>query len=161
MPLTARTLAALLLASLVAVLPASAEPLVRVLNFTAQWCPSCRIIEPRLDAALAAQPEGRVERVDLDLTALRSRDETAKVNAIADVLRALEAAQASYLWDYYAGITGVVVLVAADTGEPLACLTRLQDAATMQSLIAREAARVAATPAGQRYAEGNVPENCP
>jgi thiol-disulfide isomerase/thioredoxin len=143
-------------------LPAQAETvLVRVLNFTADWCPNCRILEPNLDAALAAMPQGRAQRIDLDVTAFRTGTSQEASEALVDVKAKLAQAKADVLWEYYAGITGVVVLVAADTGEPLRCFSRLQDEAAMTAGLADAILRVTREVPGERYRPGTVPPDCP
>lgn len=152
----------LLLSLLVLGLPSWADDVrVRALNFTAEWCPNCRILEPNLDAALAAMPQGRAQRVDLDVTAFRTGTPEEASAALARVRAQLAEAKASVLWEYYAGITGVVVLVAADTGEPLACFTRLQDEAAMTARLAQAILRTQEEKAGARYKAGTVPQGCP
>ncbi len=147
-------------AAVITALPATAEAPITVLFFTADWCPSCRIMQPALADALNS-PEGRLAtRVDLDMTATRRGDAASQASAAADAVRELERAKATYLWDYYGGFTGVAVIVAADTGEALACVTRLQDAETIRQLIISSAERLSRPP-GARLAPGAVPQNCP
>ncbi|MEM7460833.1 MAG: thioredoxin family protein, partial [Pseudomonadota bacterium] len=66
-----RTLLAILFTVLTFGASASAESVVKVINFTADWCPNCQILNPRLNEAIEAFPAGSVERVDLDVTRIR------------------------------------------------------------------------------------------
>ncbi len=128
-----RALIASLILSLVTALPASAEPVLKVINFTADWCPNCRILNPRLDEAIAAFEPGSIERVDLDVTSIR-RDSTMieKAAVETDALRLAGEHKAAYLWDWYGGVTGIAVAIAADTGEPITCFMRPMKADDIQ-----------------------------
>ncbi|MCR9270562.1 MAG: thioredoxin domain-containing protein [Hyphomonadaceae bacterium] len=120
-----RRVLTLLVLSIIAALPVQAEPVLKVINFTADWCPNCQILNPRLDRAIDAFEAGSIERVDLDVTAIRrnsSRIERAAVET--DALMLAGEHKAAYLWDWYGGITGIAVAIAADTGEPITCFMR-------------------------------------
>lgn len=111
--------------SLSAVLPAFAEPAVKVINFTADWCPNCQILNPRLDEAIASFEAGTIERVDLDVTAMRAATTPAEQDQVEiNAILVANAHRVAYLWDWYGGVTGIAVAVSADTGEPLACFMR-------------------------------------
>ena len=103
----------------------SAEPIVKVINFTADWCPNCQILNPRLDEAISAFDDGEILRVDLDTT--DAGRGTSALDRAAVQTQALQTAgehQAAYLWNRYGGITGLAVAVSADTGELLSCFMR-------------------------------------
>ena len=120
-----RYLFALLALIMVPVSVASAEPVLKVINFTADWCPNCQVLNPRLDEAIEAFEDGTIERVDLDVTRMRrgaSPIERAEVQM--QVLKLADTHQAAYLWDWYGGITGIAVAIAADNGEPITCFMR-------------------------------------
>lgn len=120
-----RYLIAALLMICAAVSPASAQPVLKVINFTADWCPNCRILNPRLDEAIEAFEAGSIERVDLDVTRLRRNStmiERAEVQT--ELLEQAHSHQVAYLWDWYGGVTGIAVAVAADNGEPITCFMR-------------------------------------
>lgn len=105
--------------------PAVSEPTVKVINFTADWCPNCQILNPRLDEAISAFPAGSIERVDLDLTSVRQRSSAVEKAALeTKLLQQAGDHNAAYLWNWYGGITGIAVAIAADTGEPIACFMR-------------------------------------
>jgi len=108
-----------------AVFPAAAEPALKIINFTADWCPNCQILNPRLEEALEAFDAGSIERVDLDVTRIRrdsSLVERAEVQT--ELLELADQHQVAYLWDWYGGVTGIAVAVAADNGEPITCFMR-------------------------------------
>ena len=134
---------------------------VRILYFTADWCPNCQLIEPRLEEALETLASDKVRRVDVDVTAMQTTDQMAQANIYADAIRTLQESKAEYLWDYYGGFTGVAVLVAADTGEPLSCFTSAVDVDTMLKRLRADTARVAALPPGSRWDGETVPPHCP
>ena len=139
----------------------SASESVRILYFTADWCPNCQLIEPRLEEALETLGSAAVRRIDIDVTAMQTADQMAQANVYADAIRTLQASKAEYLWDYYGGYTGVAVLVAADTGEPLSCFTSALDVDTMLKRLRADTARVAALPPGSRWDGETVPPHCP
>ena len=100
-------------------------PSVKVVNFTADWCPNCLILNPRLDEAIERFAGGQVERIDLDMTrASRRAPQPQRMKAFSRAIQTAEAHRASYLWDWYGGITGIAVFIAADNGEPISCINR-------------------------------------
>lgn len=104
---------------------ASAEPVLKVINFTADWCPNCRILNPRLDEAIEAFEDGSIERVDLDVTRMRrGASPIERADVQTQMLKLADTHQAAYLWDWYGGITGIAVAIAADNGEPITCFMR-------------------------------------
>lgn len=104
---------------------AHAAPVVKVINFTAEWCPNCQILNPRLDEAIDAFDAGTIERVDLDVTQIRRDTSLIERGQIQTELTLLaHQHQVGYLIDWYGGITGIAVAVSADTGEPLSCFMR-------------------------------------
>ena len=120
-----RYLIAVMTLILVPISTAGAEPVLKVINFTADWCPNCQILNPRLDEAIEAFDDGSIERVDIDVTRMRrgaSPIERAEVQM--QMLKLADTHQAAYLWDWYGGITGIAVAIAADNGEPITCFMR-------------------------------------
>lgn len=100
-------------------------PSVKIVNFTADWCPNCQILNPRLDEVIERFEDGQVKRIDLDLSdASRRSPQPVRMKAFAGAIQRAEAHQASYLWDWYGGITGIAVFISADNGEPLTCVNR-------------------------------------
>ncbi len=100
-------------------------PSVKIVNFTADWCPNCQILNPRLDEVIERFDHGQINRIDLDMTeASRRAPEMQRMQTFSRAIQTAEAHQASYLWDWYGGITGIAVFIAADNGEPLTCVNR-------------------------------------
>ncbi len=120
-----RTILASLALILAAPLSATSEPVVKIINFTADWCPNCRILNPRLDEAIETFERGSIERVDLDVTDIRRNTSIIKRGQIeADLVQLAGTHDVAYLWDWYGGVTGIAVAVAADNGEALTCFMR-------------------------------------
>lgn len=120
-----RFLFAVMALILVPVSTASAEPVLKVINFTADWCPNCQILNPRLDEAIEAFDEGSIERVDLDVTRMRrGASPIERADVQMQMLKLADTHQAAYLWDWYGGVTGIAVAIAADNGEPITCFMR-------------------------------------
>ena len=147
------------LALILSISAARAEPLLRIINFTADWCPNCQILNPRIDEAMGNYPEGSIELINLDVTnAGRGADELSRTAAFSDAIRLSDANKAGYLWDWYGGITGIAVVIAADTGEPITCLMRplgaddISDRLKLAKILAERA------PAGRRKPDG---PDCP
>ncbi|MEL7130134.1 MAG: thioredoxin family protein [Pseudomonadota bacterium] len=108
---------------------AAADPVVKVIYFTADWCANCRAFEPILEDALDTFPDGDIERVDIDLT--RSTQRFSDEERRATWRGAFDTAMAhdvAYLVDWFGNRTGIAVVVAADNGEPINCLQRPLDA---------------------------------
>ena len=100
-------------------------PSVKIVNFTADWCPNCVVLNPRLDELIERFDDGQIKRMDLDMTnASRRAPKQQRMKAFARAIQTAEAHQASYLWDWYGGITGIAVFISADNGEPLTCVNR-------------------------------------
>lgn len=120
-----RALFAGLTISLLGLSSASAEPSLKIINFTADWCPNCQVLNPRIDDAIAQFANSDIERVDLDMTAAgRGSDDAQKIDTASEAIRLAQSHQARYLWDWYGGATGIAVVISADNGEPLSCFQR-------------------------------------
>lgn len=138
---------------------ANAEPVLKIVNFTAEWCPNCQILNPAMANALTQVPEGEVEIINLDMTfAGRGSSEEQRLAVYADAIRLADRHQAAYLWDWYGGVTGLAAIISADNGEPIACLNRILDENAIADRI-REATIIATrrTP-GARMPDG---PDCP
>lgn len=153
-----RILASLALV-LASALPASAEPVLKIINFTADWCPNCQILNPRMEEALTAFPDGSIEIVNLDMTKARRGTPQLEVLAIhTDAMRLAGEHKAAYLWNWYGGVTGIAAVIAADNGEPITCFMRTLDTKDIQDRL--KLAKILAergTP-GQRKPQG---PDCP
>ena len=88
--------------------------------FRADFCGNCRVLDPELAAARAASRDLPVRHLTLDLDA-PAEDYDAVMFAMLD--RGL-----ADLYNAYLGLTGVVFLIAPDTGLPVDCLTRQDNA---------------------------------
>jgi len=115
-----------LIASLFCVLSlgsAQAEPLLKVINFTADWCQSCRLLNPRLNEAIKAYPAGEISRIDLDLTDLQSDLPPRDLARLHEqIWQTANRHKASFLVEWFRDTTGIAIVIAADTGEPLSCI---------------------------------------
>lgn len=100
-----------------------AQAPVKIVNFTADWCTSCHEFEPKFAQALENYTTDEVELVTVDLTHLRAGPDS-KQATIAASKAILGFHKASYLWDWYGGYTGMAVMIASDTGEPISCVDR-------------------------------------
>jgi thiol-disulfide isomerase/thioredoxin len=127
---------------------AAPQPAVRVVFFTADWCPNCRVLAPRLEAAMRGA--ALAEQVDIDITDSARWD--------ASLERALDK-RLVRLYNAYVGTTGFAVIAAADTGETIACVTRVHEASVIAALTARAIARTRERAPGAR-ADGRDPA-CP
>jgi len=117
----------LILLAAMALVPfgAKAEPVLKIINFTAEWCPNCQVLNPTIRNALLQFPEGQIEVVPLDMTfAGRRASDEQKFAVYADAIRLAETHKAGYLWERYGGVTGIAAIIAADTGEAIGCMTR-------------------------------------
>ena len=134
---------------------ALAEPVIKVINFTAAWCPNCRILDPRLADAVADFDGDAIEQVNLDMTRTGQAysDET-RARAMAVAARLARQHKVDELWAWYGGTTGLAAVVAADTGEPIYCFTRrdetrrIKDRLRLARLLAEHAQPGARRPEG-------------
>lgn len=116
----------LLAAALLAPMLAHSEPVLKIVNFTAEWCPNCQILNPAMNNALTEIPAGQVEMINLDMTHAGRGSDLFQRNAVyADAIRLADSHQAGYLWDWYGGVTGLAVIISADNGEPISCMNRI------------------------------------
>ncbi len=134
---------------------AMAEPVLKIINFTAEWCPNCRILDPRMEEAKANYDADLIEMVDLDMTYARG---AAKMDVFADAIRLADSHQAGYLWDWYGGATGIAVIISADNGEPISCLNRAHSVEQMTARMNEALILSERAPAGARRPQG---PDCP
>ena len=134
------------------------EPILKIINFTADWCPNCQVLNPRIDAALQAFEAHEIERVDLDMTEAQGTDEVTKAAAVADAIRTADANKAGYLWDWYGGSTGIAAIISADNGEPISCLNRILTADQIEMRLTEAKVLALRAPAGARKPAG---PDCP
>lgn len=138
---------------------ARAEPVLKIINFTAEWCPNCQILNPAIKNALLEFPEGQIEVVDLDMTYAghRATDEE-KLAVYADAIRVAEQHKAGHLWTRYSGVTGIAAIIAADTGEAIGCMTRAIGADSIAFGLRESLIIVERRPQGERMPNG---PDCP
>jgi thiol-disulfide isomerase/thioredoxin len=103
---------------------ATAEPVVKVVNFSANWCPLCRVLDPRVEEAVENFSARGVVLVEMDITHLHGSSVEEREALTAKLQTVAASHRATYLWDWYGGHAGVAVIIAADNGEPLTCITR-------------------------------------
>ena len=161
-----RTAIFALTACLLSAITATAEtdgdvqaPSVKIVNFTADWCPNCVILNPRLDETIERFEDGKVKRIDLDMTkASRRASKRQRMRAFANAIQTAEAHQASYLWDWYGGVTGIAVFISADNGEPLSCVNRALSVDEMEARLKQAVLLAEHGNPGERMPDG---PDCP
>jgi thiol-disulfide isomerase/thioredoxin len=100
-----------------------ADPAVKIVNFSANWCPLCRVLDPRLADAVDRFADHGVTLVEIEMTRLTRSDDDAQKALVAQLQALTAAHDAAYLWDWYGGHAGIAIIIAADNGEPLSCIT--------------------------------------
>ena len=131
---------------------------VKIINFTADWCPNCRALNPKMAEAVERFEVGDVRLIDLDHTGFKGADEWAGIQLTNKILKQMDAHQAVYLWDWYGGRTGIAVVVASDNGEPLTCFNNGMTVDQIEARIKQSITLATKAPPGLRRPEG--PE-CP
>ena len=121
--------------------PAGRAPTLYVVNFTADWCPNCKILDPALDNALSTVRTPAIEHVVFDLTDLDRTQAT--FNLVNGTIL-------GGVYGDYVGLTGLVVMVAADSGETVDCATRVMDASAIAISIENSLQLVRNRPVGER-----------
>lgn len=126
-------------------------PSVYLVYFTASWCPNCKVLTPKLavaEAALRAQ-NAPVEVVYIDAS---------NAQTLAASEKRLPAKRLDGIYDLWSGITGLVVLAAADNGEPIDCLNRQFSADAIEKFALNAVMRVRDVKPGERFGPGLI---CP
>ena len=147
----------LVLLATIAMMPvmAAAEPVLKIIDFTADWCPNCHILNPRIAEAQTYFDDELIEMVELDMTDARGPD---KLDVFADAIRLAQSHKAGYLWDWYGGRTGIAVIISADNGEPISCLSRALDVDQIKARLNEAIILSTHAPAGARRPQG---PDCP
>ena len=145
----------------VSLVSASATPAkVQIVNFTADWCPVCKVFDPNLERALHElnSPDFEWRSVDMTLTKTGTRDQ--KNRLWIDFFNNMRAADLMVIHTGYNGYpyTGYAVVIAADTKEPLVCMAGSISSADIKSQLKAALDRVNSRPAGKRVPEG---ADCP
>lgn len=153
----------LALCSLFAVFGAQADAApvkVQVINFTAEWCPVCKVFDPNLEQALHELQSSSFEwrTVDMTLTKTGTRDQ--KNRLWIDFFNNMKAADLMVVHKGYNGYpyTGYAVVIAADTKEPLVCMAGAMSRQDIKNQLTAALTRVSTRPAGKRVPQG---ADCP
>jgi len=117
------------------------QPVIRAVLFRADWCANCHVLEPVLKKAMAQAANIPVELVTLDFTNAADWDQSVEIALDHNVVKTYNA---------YAGITGLVVLTSADTGERIDCINRTFTASAMVHAMKQAVASVQSLPPGHR-----------
>ena len=148
----------IILVTLACALPATADPTIRVINFTASWCPVCRMLDPRLHDAVERFEDRGAILVNLDQTRLTRTDDIANATLMEGLHQLTASHNVAYLWDWYGGHAGIAVIVAADNGEPLTCITSALTTNQIADLLQESVILATRVRAGARRPKGT---NCP
>jgi len=116
-------------------------PVVRAVLFRADWCANCHVLEPVLEKAMSDAAGLPVELVVLDFTNPQKWDQSIEVALDHKVVQ---------VYNAYAGITGLVVLTAADTGERIDCINRTFSAPAMVHALKQAVSVSLSAPKGSR-----------
>ncbi|MDQ7018096.1 MAG: thioredoxin family protein [Robiginitomaculum sp.] len=116
-------------------------PVIRAVLFRADWCANCRILEPILEKAMQQAADIPVELITLDFTNAADWDQSVEIALDHNVVKTYNA---------YAGITGLVVLTSADTGERIDCINRTFTASAMVHTMKQAVTAAQSLPQGHR-----------
>lgn len=139
-------------------LSSAADPAVKIINFSANWCPLCRVLDPRLADAVDRFTNRGVTLVEVDMTRLTRSDDDAQKALIAQLRALTTAHEAAYLWDWYGGHAGIAVIIAADNGEPLSCITAALSTSQIEDRLQESLLLATKVRPGQRRPNGT---DCP
>lgn len=128
---------------------ALADPDIYVVTFTAEWCPNCKILDPKVDGALSEFDEDDVEHIVLDMT-----DGDTRLDAFDEV----DGTVLAGVYGDHLGVTGIAMLTAADSGEKIGCATRVHSETEIVEMI-NKAREIVTSQAP--YARQNDLGNCP
>ncbi len=139
---------------------AAAEAPVKLVVFTATWCPLCHILDPKIEEA-ASRAGGAVDLVRLDLTtAGDGASPAARRITYASAAALARRHGVDALWARYEGVTGFGAIVAADTGELIDCVAPADDPAEIWRAL-ELAARAVGGAAPDRRIGVWSPTGCP
>lgn len=117
-------------------------PKVRAVYFYADWCHNCQIIHPILERARNKTKHLPVQHLTLNFTNAQTWDRAIETALDHDVVATYNA---------FAGTTGLVVLVAADTGEQIDCVNRQFSVDAMALAFTRAVERLDDFEPGKRH----------
>ncbi len=89
-----------------------AQPDIYVVMFRADWCAPCKIVEPRIDEALATLQDPKIEYVNIDIS---SGNGDFNANTVFD-------RQIVRQYNMWLGVTGFAAIIDADTKQTLGCV---------------------------------------
>lgn len=138
----------------------AAGPKIQVVNFTADWCPVCRIFDPRLESAIETFDRRDVEVVRIDLTVTKTGTREQKDRFWAGFYNDMRSSGMMVIHKGYNGYpyTGYAAVIAADTKEPIVCFKGTVSASLIRRELEAAIERVVTTPPGQRR---TAYSNCP
>ena len=102
-----------------------ATPDVYVVMFRADWCPPCKVVEPRLADALQSLQDPRIEFVNIDISGGYG---DWNANAVFD--RGIVAQ-----YNKWMGVTGFAAIIDGDTKQTLGCINMDYDTRSMATHI--------------------------
>ena len=120
---------ALALAALLAAPAAVAQvpnPDLYVVMFRADWCPPCKVVEPRLDTALSTLRDPGIEYVEIDI----SHPSLGEIGAHRAFDRNIVPQYNRWL-----GLTGFAAIIDATNKQTLGCVNMLYDEQSMATHI--------------------------
>ena len=120
------------------------SPELVAVYFRADWCSNCRILDPVYQEAqsVIADTGPRVEMFSLD--------STASAEAFDAAMFAMLDRRMADIYKGYVGVTGIVFIAAADSGELLDCITRRDSVSTMVARFERASEQISQTEPGHR-----------
>ena len=156
-------LAALLFLILVGALsrPAHADtPGIQIINFTADWCPTCHIFDPALHDAVDGMSHQPVEWISVDLTHARTGTQQQKDDMWSGFLNRMQSAGIEQIYHAYNQYpyTGYAVVIASDSKEPLVCMQGVMNSREITFRLRRALNEVQRRAPGRRVPEGS---GCP
>ena len=141
--------------------PALADtPGLQIVNFTAEWCPTCRVFDPALHTVLDEMNNPSIELLAIDLTHSRGGTRQQKDKMWGDFLQRMRdegMPQIYYAYNQFP-YTGYSVVVAADTKEPVVCMRGALRPLMIESVLLAARRQVATQSAGNRLLREH---NCP
>ncbi len=131
-------------------LPAKAATAdIYLVSFTADWCPNCKILDPRMEEALNSFEAGQIEHIVLDMT----DGDTSEQSFLK-----VDGTVFAGVYGDHLGVTGIGILAAPDSGEKIACVTREHTTEEIIEIFSEARNIVLTEPALQRR---TVLGNCP
>jgi thiol-disulfide isomerase/thioredoxin len=102
--------------------PPAVKPDIYVVMFRADWCAPCKVVEPRLNQALAGLHDPAIEYVNIDISGGQGDWNS---HAVFD-------RQIVPQYNMWLGITGFAAIIDADTKRTLGCVNMNYNAEAMQ-----------------------------